>query len=328
LLAQLATVRLCSKDHLQSFLPHEKEEPAPWFTGTLLGTTSAVVPVGNLTVEPYLFTLDQFGQYGPHWRAHSTPTRIAVFPFLFAQIGLTKKIDFQITPELSYQKQEGKSSTHFADLPMGFDFQLANGKQNSWSPAVVFTLLERFPTGKYQKLNPDKHGVDSSGDGAYTTIGALVFSWLYHFKTIHFLHTYITLEYALSTSVHVKGFNTYGGGFGTKGRVKPGNFFSALLSLEYSLTRNWAFALDVASLYQNKTTFSGKPGVDANGNAAVVGSPSQAQISLAPAIEYNFSSSMGFIGGPWFSVAGRNAPQFAGAGIAFYYYYTLPKKKG
>ncbi len=312
---------------MERFAPEETHVPEPWFTGTLLGNTSVVVPGGNILFQPYLFAFDQFGRYDSHWKAHSTPDKVSVIPLFFSQIGITKRIELQLIAQVVYAHQQGKSATNVGDLSLGFDFQLLEGKQNSWSPGIVISLVERFPTGKYQKLNPKKHGVDSSGDGDYTTLFSSIFSWIYHLKAYHFLHTYITLQYAIPTSVHVRGFNTYGGGFETNGRVRAGNVFGALLSLEYAFTRNWAFALDVTSLFQNKTTFSGRPGFDAAGNRAVVGSPSQAQFSLAPAIEYNFSSTSGLVAGPIFTIAGRNSTQFAGAAISYYCFYSLPKNK-
>ena len=54
--------------------------------------------------------------------------------------------------------------------------------------------------------------------------------------------------------------------------------------------------------WAGKTRFKGKTLVP---NTA----PPAAQFSLAPAIEYNWSSDIGIIFGPWFTIAGRNAVQ-------------------
>ena len=65
--------------------------------------------------------------------------------------------------------------------------------------------------------------------------------------------------------------------------------------------REWT---DFQYQHSNKNRFSGKKG----GSAPIA--PSSEQISMAPALEYNFNANVGIIGGAWFSVAGRNSTQF------------------
>lgn len=60
----------------------------------------------------------------------------------------------------------------------------------------------------------------------------------------------------------------------------------------------------------NKSPFSGRKGVDKQGNPASVGLPSSEQFSFAPAIEYNFTENFGIITGVWLSAFGRNSPRF------------------
>ncbi len=49
--------------------------------------------------------------------------------------------------------------------------------------------------------------------------------------------------------------------------------------------------------------------------------PSSEQWSLAPAIEYDWSTHFGVISGVWFTVAGRNAPAFANWVTAANFYF-------
>src|SRR5690606_33928892 len=103
-------------------------------------------------------------------------------------------------------------------------------------------------------------------------------------------------------------FNSYGGGFGTKGRVHPGGSFQADFGLEVALTQNWVLANDLVYTFQNATHFSGNPGTVSPGGApASVRSPYSDNLSLAPAIEYNFNSNLGLLVGTQFSVYGRNS---------------------
>ena len=81
-----------------------------------------------------------------------------------------------------------------------------------------------------------------------------------------------------------------------------GPLYSADFGYEFSFSQSWAAALDVVYTYTQKTNFTGRAGTSATGAPNVVGGPFSDQLSLAPAIEYNVNSNIGFIGGVWFSV--------------------------
>ncbi len=49
-------------------------------------------------------------------------------------------------------------------------------------------------------------------------------------------------------------------------------------------------------------------------------SPTSAQFSIAPAIEYNWNANIGIIFGSWFTLAGKNSTQFTSGVFAFNYY--------
>ncbi|HEX2583220.1 MAG TPA: transporter, partial [Chlamydiales bacterium] len=127
--------------------------------------------------------------------------------------------------------------------------------------------------------------------------------------------TTVSAQYAISSLVYVRGANAYGGDSSTNGLVRPGNAVQLIVSFEYTLTQNWALALDTYYQHLNRSTFSG------NSDGKKVGAPSSEQFSLAPAIEYNFSKKLGIIGGVWFSVASRNTPQFISGVLNLTYTY-------
>src|ERR1700733_11817895 len=147
----------------------EENQEGPWFTGPLLTPSGHVVPIGYFDFEPYVFFTDTFARYNENWHAHSIPEVFQINPLLLTQIGLTQWMDFQISPQMFYTKSQGKSATGFGDLPILFDLQLLNDPEGSWWPAIKLVLREAFPTGKYQKLDPKKNGVDATGLGAYTS---------------------------------------------------------------------------------------------------------------------------------------------------------------
>jgi len=316
---------------------HVQGGPSPWFTGPLLAPSGHAITSGHFNIEPYLYWTTTNGQYDANGKAQSIAHHFYNLLFqLPIQIGTTPWMDIQLLPQVSYKQTQSQHAIRFGDFPIRFDIQLLlDNSYVSWYPAIKLFISETLPTGKYQKLNPQKLGTDISGAGSFSTAAGLVLSKLFRLSGIHFLALRLELGYGYSAPVHVKGFNAYGGGYGTKGVVFPGNNPFAILGLELSLTQRWVFAMDIYDTYTNKTRFKGQTGYLAPEigtilNAAspnqilfmpaAMKSPSSNQLSLAPALEYNWSPNLGIIGGVWFTVAGRNASRFISGVIAFNYY--------
>jgi hypothetical protein len=112
-----------------------------------------------------------------------------------------------------------------------------------------------------------------------------------------------------------------GGGYGTKGRVQPGQSLIAFISGEYSLSSKWMLAFDSEWMYQKEATFKGKKGVDAFGDEALVGWPFLAQFSFAPEVEYKINNQSGLLAGLWFTFAGKNSSAFGSAFLAYLYIF-------
>lgn len=314
-----------SEQEVSGLSPKEEEKEQPWLIGTLLSLVPTVIPAGYVDIEPFFPVSDAFGYYDAHWHSHSQPSVITTAPLFFFQAGLTDRINFIITPQAINNRTKGRSSTHFGDLLAGFAFQLLQSKEQEWPPSILLLVSEIFPTGKYEKLSPNKLNTDVSGEGVFATQLSLVFTHLFDFGNHRFLSLYLTLQDTLPSSTHVRDYNSYGGGKGTRGRVRSGNIFTTILSMEYAFTRHWVLAFDIQNSYASRSTFSGKRGFNRDGSKASVGEPSADQIILAPAIEYNFSLQYGLILGPVFTVAGYNAPRFAGATLALNFYFSVVK---
>ncbi len=317
----------CRKGEVSEVSPEVEETKGPWFTGPLLTGSSHVVPLGYFNLEPYLFVFDFNGSYDKEWEAHSSPTFIEVNPVFLFQVGLTKDLDFTMAPQFFYQRTQGQAATRFGDLGLGLDYQLLWDKPGKWWPAIKLVAREVFPTGKYQHLSPRKKGTDEGGLGSFETDLGLVFGRLFHLWGNHYLSTRLSTTYGIPANVHVEGFNSFGGGFGTRGTVRVGNTISTLFAFEFNMSLNWALALDVNYVYGNKTSFSGKRGFNPDGTKASVGGPSFNQVSLAPAIEYNFNESWGIIAGSWFTVAGRNSNRFVSGVIAVNWFAPFSSQK-
>ena len=110
-------------------------------------------------------------------------------------------------------------------------------------------------------------------------------------------------SYRIGTATFVKGYNAYGGGSKTRGKEYPGNSLFVGASIQYNLTQRWVFACDALYEHYNKDRFSGR-------TVKRMTNPSSERFSIAPALEYNWSSNIGMIAGVWVSMAGRNTAQF------------------
>lgn len=296
-------------------------EFVPWLTGPLLTPSAHVIPPGHFNFEPYVFITNNNGVYDNKWHRHSASDFLSVNNQMLLQIGLFECTDFFIVPQFFYNHIDDASKTSFGDLPVGFDFQLLQDDSVHWYPAIKLQIREIFPTGKYERLDPRKKRTDAVGGGSYQTALSLTLSRLFHFRKHHFLAARFNFTYNVAASVHVKGFNAYGGAANTSGKAYPGSSYSAFLGFEYTLTQRWVLALDALYTHTNKNRFSGNPGESAPGIKAVVTAPSSEQFILAPALEYNWNANVGLIAGPWFTVAGRNTTAFAGGVIALNYYH-------
>ncbi len=285
----------------------------PWFTGPLIAPSGVVVPAGNFSLQPYLILGATTGNYDSHWSAVPRPNLYNAILEVEAIIGLASWIDIQILPALFYQLCEAESSTGFGDLPIAFDFQIVRADKYRWFPGIKFAVTETFPTGKYQKLQKSKRGVDSSGLGSFSTAAALVFYKIYPFIKGHFLSMTASFEYTYCAPVHIQGVSVYRGNDQTRGQVYPGNITQAIISFEYSLTQHWALAIDNLYTHTDKDRFRGNRGNASN----PAGRPSSESLSFAPGLEYNFNQNLGIIGGVWFTAAGRNSPKFCNGILSF-----------
>lgn len=286
--------------------------PGPWMTGPLLAPAAHVVPAGHINFEPYLFITDTFGTYNNHWKVVSTNSNVTVSPTMVLSVGLIKRVDLQVVVPYDFNFSRGQSDNYFSDSSLTLGVQPT--VQNGWLPNTRLTIEETFPVGKFQRLQASKNGTDTSGIGSYQTTLAVNMGWLTKFANSKYLRTRLSLAYNLPSSVKVAGINAFGGDAATNGTVTVGQKFTADLGLEYTLTQHWVPALDVVFSTMGGSTFRGATTV-------AVGGRSSDQVSLAPAIEYNFNASFGAIAGAWFTVVGRDTAEFSGAVMALNYYH-------
>lgn len=303
--------------------PDPGECPAPWFTGPLLTPSSHVVPKGYYNIEPYGFYTVNTGFYNNDWKEISSPNFTDVSFLSLFYVGLTEWMEFLVVPKFAWQYTQEKANWVFNDLTAHVGFQLLHDTKTNSLPGIKFYIRENFPTGKYQKSNPSKLTTDIGGDGSYETTIGFVIGRMFELWDCHYLSLRFNAFGTFPTKVSVKGINAFGGAPNTDARIKIGNHYASLFGLEYSFNQNWVFAFDLEGSYQRPITYRGFPGTLADKSPAPLGKGEAFQFSAAPAIEYNFSSGLGLIGGVWWSFAGKNDPRFISGVIALNYYAPI-----
>lgn len=284
----------------------------PWLTGPLITPSARVVPKGHVNLEPYLFYTVVNGIYDSHWHANSIPNFYQANPQIVAKVGLIDRVNFSIVFQSVYNRTRGVSGRGFGDLPIGFDIALIKPEDSKFP--LKISIQEIIPIGKYDRLNPKKFDTDVSGFGSYTTILALTVGHIHHFCGDHYLNLRINVSGGVPAPAFVKGKNIYGGDATTHGKVFPGLFYTINFGAEYTLTKNWALAMDLVGQVFGRDRFKGN-------TITPVGLPTFVQINMAPAIEYNFNKSIGLIVGTNFTLAGKNAARFISAVAALNWYF-------
>ena len=279
----------------------------PWLTGPLLAPTPINMIPGQLAIQPTLTVFNTYGTYNSNWKLQREESTWSIAPLIDFQFGITNNLGVEAIFSFISNFKNEKNATDFEDTIIFLGYQVSNDIHGSWVPDFRIMVQEIFPTGKYQKLDPSKGGIDSTGFGSFQTGPVVAFRKLFYLPK-NFFSLQWSIGVLFPTSVNVKGFNAYGGGYGTEGTVLPGQTFLAFLSGEYSINQRWALAFDSELFYQGKSEFSGNSGEIANAEV-----PNYLQISFAPEIEYNFTPTSGLLAGVWFTLAGRNSEAFASA---------------
>ena len=271
----------------------------PWFTGPLLATSGTVVPMGSLNIEPYVYVVAYRGNYTPDWKSQSHPIFWSYVFNPYIQFGIAPRVDLTLSVMGEYNKTQGKHSWGLGDSYAVLGVQILD--ESTYIPNLKIVLQELFPTGPYNHLNPENLLTDGIGGGSYVSTAGIVIAKLIPFQPKKYLNFRFVTTMSFFSAIHLKGVSSYGGSPTTQGTYHPCKALEIDLGLEYTLSRNWAWALDVLYIYGTKSSFHGKNGENLFSNLGGQLSSPTSQFSLAPAIEYNWSKNLGLIAGCWFS---------------------------
>ena len=304
----LASLLLATAPVLATDAPRQSLDDA-WWTGPIIANSAVTLPQGHYLIEPYLYDVitDDAESFGS---------------LTFMLYGATDALTVGLVPVFGYNK--GGDGVHsagpdVADSSVLLQYRLRSYQEGSWLPAVSLQLQHTLPTGKYDRLDPGS--ADGFGGGAHSTLLQLNTQTYFWMPTGRILRMRLNLGTTRSREAELRDVSVYGTPEGFRGYARPGDSWNVNAAWEYSLTRNWVLALDLAYRHSDSTRVSGvvRDGAqDPTPTPLRFESGSSEAWFLAPAVEYNFSPRFGVIAGVRL-IRGRNTTNSVTPVVAFNY---------
>lgn len=312
--AAMAALCLCAA--LAPSAAPAQDAPAPrqslddaWWTGPMLANSAATLPQGHFLVEPYLYDVSSHGVDG-----YGSLT--------YMLYGVTDRLTVGLVPVFGYNRVDGGPDSRgigAGDLSVQAQYRLHQFREGSWLPTVSLQLQETLPTGKYDRLG--RRPADGLGGGAHATTLQLNTQTYFWLPSGRILRMRFNVAQTWSRHADVRGVSVYGTPEGFRGRARPGDSFYANAAWEYSLTRRWVLALDLAWRRNASTRVDGVlPDPDAAMPPRTLRARSGRSdaYSIAPAVEYNFSANLGVLFGTRV-ITGHRAPTTITPAVALNY---------
>lgn len=281
-----------------------------WWTGPLLAASPGTLPRGHWLVEPYVYNVMTYGHFDHERSLRSAGAAHQVGSQTYIEYGLVDRLTLGLIPRFGlHESVAGQDSSGFAvgDTTLQGSLGLTQFRHGSAVPTTSLVIGETFPTGRYDRLSGPTDG--ALGSGAYSTTVSLYSQTYFWMPNGRILRTRLDLSYQVSRWASVHGVSVYGTSGGFEGRALPGPSFVSDLAFEYSATQNWVLATDIDWEHDGNTRVegSGRQAVSAAVPAHLVRNTGSSEVLyLAPAVEYNWSATMGVIAGVRVATAGRN----------------------
>lgn len=279
-----------------------------WWTGPIIAAGAGTLPQGHALIEPYLFDVIRYRRYDGRGHERNASRTHYYGSLTYILYGVTDRFTAGLIPTFGYNDvSEGRDSSaiQVGDVTLQGQYRLSQFRQGSTIPTMSFVVQQTLPTGKYDRLGTDVN--DGLGAGAHTTTLALYSQYYFWMPNGRILRSRFNVSYALSDDVNVEGISVYGTNVGFRGTARPGDVLTIISSFEYSITRQWVFALDLLYQHDASTRLAGIQMDPATGAERVEENFGSAwRFGVAPAIEYNFTNRIGIIAGARWFAAGRN----------------------
>ncbi len=291
-----------------------------WWTGSLSAPSAATLPAGHMVIEPYLIDSRPYGRFDSHGTRGDVPREDDFGSLIIMNYGLTDRFTVGAIPHFGYRRPaqgRGSSGIGLGDLTLQAQYRLTQWRPGSLVPTLSVNLGESLPLGEHDRLGD--RPADGFGSGAYATIASLyaqTYAWTPNGRI---LRTRLDLAYTISDRARLKDVSVYGTPQGFRGHADTGDGFNIDLAFEYSLTRNWVLALDLGYERDGAVQVSGRLPAGAAALDLQTRAPASRAFIVIPAVEYNFSPTVGVIVGAKIVPAGRNTTATVIPAIAFNY---------
>ena len=289
-------------------------EPDIRYTGALV-TGSPPLPKDMFNIEPYLIDTQVRGQYDEHGNRHDVDgvpdSWTLAVPMAY---GLTDKLTVGATLTAGYaSEQTGGRKWEMGDTGISAQYLLATGEKHN--SALAASIKQNLTTGRYDEL--DGHNLaEATGSGAPTT--QLVLAGQMYLLENRNLRARFNVGWRLpGADASLDGESAYGTPAGFRGRADLHAASQASVSFEYSFNPQWVAAADLVYEQDRGAHVRGSvPGLDGTRIAYDQELPFSWRLSVAPAVEYNFTDSVGLIAGAQVSFDGRNSSAFFAPQVA------------
>ncbi len=282
-----------------------------WFTGSLEAPSPALSTAGAFAVEPYAIITANTGAYDGHGRHYAVARDLTEEQSdTSIKYGITNRLTLQVSPSFAHVAAGGASATGVGDLPVELEYRFneENGK-TGW-PSLTVELGNSFATGAYQNL--PSAGV-ALGSGVNRVKAGVLLQSLFDSGGGHPMRFRLyAAGFEPWTDASLHNVSAYGTALGFHGQAKPGSSAEVGLGAGYAFSQRWVLAMDVLENYAGGSRVAGETplgGVHSYG-------PASATLSLAPAVEYNWTGNLGIIVGVEYSAAGRNTASYIAPQIA------------
>ena len=262
-------------------------QSARW-TGSMLSSNAETLPHGHFYTEPYVYEVISSGN---HTLGSSG----------FYQYGLSDSFTIGLDPSFALGTKSPNRALAIGDFKILSQLRLTHFTPKHRVPTVAIMFNAVLPTGKFDRLAPEKEG---HGSGSFASeIGVNVQDY-FLLGNGRLLRVRLNFLKSLPYGAHVSDRSVYGTAAGFRGHVRPGSTTTMLGAVEYSITREWVVAFDVIRTSTAATRLEGGYG---SGPTVKQTFPKSWSVGFAPAVEYNWDDRTGVLLGVWVSPKGRNS---------------------
>jgi hypothetical protein len=285
------------------------------FTGPLVTPAVNTLPKGTLNIEPYLIHTNTRGFYDNDSGRHGTDSTFRAWQVALPMIyGVTDSLAVQVTLNAARVSGAGMHSDglRVGDTAIRLQQRLKAPEADGTGLILAASATQRLPTGRYDDL--DANPLNGAGNGLMRTTLAFGAQQLHWLPNGHAVRWRSQLAWSPATGrVPLRGTSAYATAYGFRGHVHAGAAWSATMAAEYVLDARWVLVGEAIWARSGETRVSGSYHGVPHYNYVL--SPERS-LSLAPAVEYHVSPTMGLIAGVQFTVAGRNTSSYVAPQVA------------